>query len=553
MLNAAKRDKRTMLVVTFLIVLAIFLCNSVPLTGHGPLEAAAGFLRFLIYVFLFTAWGVSLYRRIIQVQVRRYLVAIAVFMVFWLVVRTLKFRVFHAPFENRLCWYFYYIPMLLIPMLALFAAVAMGKPEQYRTPKWMHLLWVPTIALALLVLTNDLHQTVFQFPHLPWTDDAYSYAAGYVPVTAWELGSAVVALGTILHKCRIPHSRKLMWLPLIPFALLLLYIIGYILDWGWMHFVAGDMTVTLCILIAAIFESCIQCGLIQSNTHYNEMFRASTVAAQITDGSYTVLYSAENAVSAETDILKKAEQEPVILNHSIRLSHAAVKNGHVFWQEDISALLSVLDELSGAQEELHSYGSLLEEETKQKEHSKQLEEQKRLYQQVREKTAPSLSRLSALAAQLQTTEDESQAAKVLGKLMVIGAYLKRRSNLICQPVGEQGFSSEEILLCLNESAANLRKCGVTCAAKLRCDGNMDAAAAGVLYDFFEAAVEPALDTLSAMTAFIDGDDSGYSITLFLQCDADMKTVPARFPGASFVLENDAWRGRLSVGKGGAAL
>lgn len=40
------------------------------------------------------------------------------------------------------------------------------------------------------------------------------------------------------------------------------------------------------VLIALIFESCIGCGLIQSNSYYTELFQASTFAAQSRCGIY---------------------------------------------------------------------------------------------------------------------------------------------------------------------------------------------------------------------------------------------------------------------------
>ena len=40
------------------------------------------------------------------------------------------------------------------------------------------------------------------------------------------------------------------------------------------------------VLIVLIFESCIGCGLIQSNSYYTELFQASTFAAQSRCGVY---------------------------------------------------------------------------------------------------------------------------------------------------------------------------------------------------------------------------------------------------------------------------
>ncbi|MBQ1171985.1 MAG: hypothetical protein IIX48_05230 [Lachnospiraceae bacterium] len=63
--------------------------------------------------------------------------------------------------------------------------------------------------LDLLVLTNDLHQLVFIFPAdaVVWMDD-YHHAIGYFLTVVWLLLCVVIALVTMLFKCRIPHSCK---------------------------------------------------------------------------------------------------------------------------------------------------------------------------------------------------------------------------------------------------------------------------------------------------------------------------------------------------------
>ena len=57
-------------------------------------------LRSFIYIGLTTWWGVSLWQRIVQAQVRRYLAATAALCVFWLSIRTVKFFFAATPLAN---------------------------------------------------------------------------------------------------------------------------------------------------------------------------------------------------------------------------------------------------------------------------------------------------------------------------------------------------------------------------------------------------------------------------------------------------------------------
>lgn len=69
---------------------------------------------------------------------RQCLTWIACLMVFWFLVRTIKFLIFMEPLEMRICWYLYYIPMILIPTLGLNAALLMDKEEGENTKNKVH-------------------------------------------------------------------------------------------------------------------------------------------------------------------------------------------------------------------------------------------------------------------------------------------------------------------------------------------------------------------------------------------------------------------------------
>lgn len=227
-----------------------------------------GLTRSAIYIFLFSAWAVSVRNRIIHVRIRRYLTAVAAFMVFWFLIRTVKF---HFPLEllsphlPRYLWYLYYLPMLFIPMLGVLVAVSPGRPEEAPQPGW----------------------------------------------TAWF--SAFTALLVLL----------------------------------------GDMTAVFCLMYAATLELCIHCSLIPSNTHYREMFDASTVGVQITDENSRVFLSSAAARPVPEGLRKQAQTGPVMLGKGVRLCAAPIRGGYVFWQEDVSELLSVLAQLGKAKQEFY--------------------------------------------------------------------------------------------------------------------------------------------------------------------------------------------------------
>lgn len=541
-----KRKYGVVLLVAVLMICAV--CARVA-ARYGYYAEVLSIVRALIYIGLLAAWGISVQTRIIQTQVRRYLLVIAGLMLLWLTLRTVKYNTYHMTAE-RFLWYGYYLPMLFIPVLAMLVALSLGKPENYRLPNWTHFLYLPSALLFLLVLTNDLHQLVFFFPTGVLSTREYDYGIGYYVVLAWMVLCAAAALVIILAKCRIPQSRRYLWLPVVPFALALGYCAAYIKGVYWVWLLAGDLTVSMCLIITAIFESCIQCSLIQSNTHYAELFHASTIGALITDRDFSVACAAENARSVDSQTLMAAAESPVVTADGIRISEAPIRWGHVFWEDDISPMLAVLKELDATREELQSYGSILQAENAQKARRKKLEEQERLYRAMQEKAAAPAVRLSNLAKALQGVQDADAARFLLWKMTVIGAYLKRRSNLIFLADRDGMVPVSEVALCLNESMDNLRLHVRRCASRLDFEGELQLETAAALYDFFEAAIELAMDDLSGAAANVTRKEDACVLSLMLQCGTDLTSLRAAYPDAFVENEDGVWYCTLSVREGG---
>lgn len=541
-----KRKYGVVLLVAVLMICAV--CARVA-ARCGYYAEVLSIVRALVYIGLLAAWGISVQTRIIQTQVRRYLLVIAGLMLLWLTLRTVKYNTYHMTAE-RFLWYGYYLPMLFIPVLAVLVALSLGKPENYRLPKWTHFLYLPSALLFLLVLTNDLHQLVFFFPTGVLSTREYDYGIGYYVVLAWMVLCAAAALVIILAKCRIPQSRRYLWLPVVPFALALGYCAAYIKGVYWVWLLAGDLTVSMCLIITAIFESCIQCSLIQSNTHYAELFHTSTIGALITDRDFSVACAAENARSVDSQTLMAAAESPVVTADGIRISEAPIRWGHVFWEDDISPMLAVLKELDDTREELQSYGSILQAENAQKARRKKLEEQERLYRAMQEKAAAPAVRLSNLAKTLQGVQDADAARFLLWKMTVIGAYLKRRSNLIFLADRDGMVPVSEVALCLNESMDNLRLHVRRCASRLDFEGELRLETAATLYDFFEAAIELAMDDLSGAAANVTRKEDACVLSLMLQCGTDLTSLRVAYPDAFVENEDGVWYCTLSVREGG---
>ena len=534
MSKATKKSILFALGVLALIAFAMWLRYASRHIFHSP---AVSHLRSGIYVFLFSAWCYSLWLRIVQTQVRHYLLAISVLMVLWILLRSIKFSIENMDAERWL-WYFYYFPMLFIPMLSVFVSRSLGKGEDFRLPRWTKLLYLPTLLLLLLVLTNDLHQQVFSFPSGVLSDRAYRYESGYFFVLGWEALCAGFALLSMVKNCRILRSRRIRWLPLVLLALSLAYAYAYVKKVHWVWVLAGDMTVSQCLIFASILECCIQCGLIQSNLGYNELFEATSLPVQITDPAFRSQYvSAAMQEALPQSELRQMQHDTVHLGDDTLLKRHKLRRGWVFWKEDISALNQVQKELELTRDELRDTGDVLEVENAQRARWLKLTEENRLYDMMEAQTARQIAMLRDLLAELQKTEEPDRARRLLGRVIIIGTYIKRRNNLIF--VGEQrgAISVQELLLCLNESSENISVYGADCKTIIKGEGQLTVEQATQVYDLFEAVVETELESLRALLISIEVG-KWVEVALCVSAAEPLCGLRARFPGLEWEQDED---------------
>ena len=534
MSKATKKSILYALGALMLIAFAMWLRYASRHIFHSP---SVSYLRSGIYVVLFSVWCYSLWVRIVQTQVRRYLLAISALMVLWILLRSIKFSIENTDVERWL-WYFYYFPMLFIPMLSVFVSRSLGKGEDFRLPRWNKLLYVPTLLLLLLVLTNDLHQQVFSFPSGVLSDQAYRYESSYFFVLAWEALCAGFAFLSMVKNCRIPRSRKIRWLPLVPLALSLAYACAYVKKVYWIWVLAGDITVSQCLIFASILECCIQCGLIQSNRGYDELFEATSLPVQITDPAFCSQYmSAALQEALPQNELRQMRWDTIHLGDDTLLKRHKLRRGWVFWKEDVSALNQVRRELELTRDELRDTGDVLAAENAQHARWLKLTEENRLYDMMETQTARQIAMLRDLLAELQKTEDPDRARHLLGQVIIIGTYIKRRSNLTFVGVQRGAISVQELRLCLNESSENISIYGADCRTIIKGESQLTVEQATQVYDLFEAVVETELESLRALLISIEVAE-WVDVALCVSAAEPLCGLRAQFPGLEWEQDED---------------
>ena len=540
-----KRNHKTSFLVALMVLSAIILRI---LGKLDILIVPGGILRSLIYIALYIGWGISVSKRIIQVQVRHYLILVSCLMVFWFVIRSTNYFFTADVAIDRYLWYWYYLPMLLIPLFSLFVALSLGKPTNAKLSKTtLLLLYIPTVLCLLSVVTNDFHQLIFSFREgEAWTNGNMSYAPGYFFVIGWEIICALAAFAIMLIKCR--HSQRKKYLPFLLLSFSLIHALIYVSGAEWMRLIGGDITAAQCLLFTGILESCIQCGLISTNTGYKALFEAGSIGAQIADTDRNTRYASSNAPELTADMMRSAEKDAVMLDSNTLLRSSRIDGGYVLWQEDITDLTALLEKLEENRKTISKSNYVEQENYKTKVKLNAVREKNRLYDRLQAQTAHQIELLDKLLTQYEAEADTEIRRSLLAKAAVIGAYIKRRGNLMF--IGEKSDVTDtaELSACLDESFANLELMGVECAIDITGKNSIYTRDAIRVYDFFEAVTEAAMDNLSFV--WLKARSLEDTVIFYLQAESNTDLSALAALADTCTYEEGVWRFSMRIKKAG---
>ena len=528
-----QKKRRLSCIVVLLFVLLAYICRFIE-TDNELIQTLADQCRACTYLGIYCAWVIYLNKHVVQKKVRQYLTAIGCLMVCWFFLRTVKYHILLDPLGGHICWYLYYIPMILIPTFGLSATLLMDGAEK-KTTKWITgILLFFSVVLIVCVLTNDLHQQVFRFEGpVPYSDKNYSYGILFMLIQFWIIACLVIMEILLVKKSRIP-DRKRFWLPVIPGLLLLGWNIANLLRLPFIKTFAGDMTAICCLLMAAIFQGCILCGLIQTNSRYFELFQATGgLDAEITDNSFRRYYFSGEFPELSKDLRDSIIAKSSVQERGIRINHLPVKGGHLFWSEDISVLLDQYQDIQEQQEELTARNQLLRKTYKKEAERRKLEEQNRLLNIIQSQTSRQYELLSHYMEKLEQTESREEYELILSKIVVVGTYLKRRKNLMLTRYSsrEDSLTMADLKQSLAESCENLKLCEIKAAYFVQ-DKEKQLRADDVLkcYDFFEWLVERLFDVMNSVFFRVTHIEEKLQISVHIVSQEDIRPYLAEKPG-----------------------
>lgn len=491
----------------FLVVLLLLFANVIRILTENTTPALyilAHVAGLLIYLSILSSWGVAVHERIVNRNVRRYLLATVVLMMLWLLCRTLEATVFfQSPAGGMGCRYAGCIPLVLYPLFSVFASRYVGRPEDFRLSRRWYLLYIPAALLLGGILTNDRHELAYR---LVAGGAGYRYGVLCCIAAVWAVFCTALMTARFVRQNRIPVPRRILWLPVAILAAGTVYSVLNVVNRSIFGFIEG--TAALCFTVVGIWESCISTGLIPSNSHYGELLKLSDLGVAVVDNDYRVHYRSDSALPLTRAQMEKTNFGPLILGDGIRVSGNPIRGGRAIWQEDVSELLETLQTLRERREDLRNAKAVSMENYQVNRRIRRLSEQNRLHDELHRQTARQIDLLNEWLGRFRATDDAAEKHKLLCRIVAVGAYLKRRDNLSLLIEQEGAIQPEEFELSIGELVKNLQLAGIRCAGSVQLDRTLPADAAVKLFDFFEYVAENAFDGLSALLARFfcrDGD------------------------------------------------
>ena len=528
------------------LLLTVFVCTAIAIAYACRMLAkfdiggpAVNHIRTALYLLLFALWGFSLDRRIIQRQTLHCLRLTAALMLLWLILRTLKYSVVTDLTAGRYIWYLYYLPMLFLPLLWAYIALSMGKSEDYCLSRGTGMLSIIPAALFLLVITNDLHQQVFAFksgvPGLP-VSGTYSYRPLYFICLGWMVGCMAFSLVCLFRKIRIPSGERKRITPFVLGCAMLLYGILYLSGIPAVRWWFGDMNVMFCLLYAAIYESCIRCRMIPSNTGYVELFEATTLAACIADRSGRIVL---RSCAAGEDMTCPQEGQRIVRPDGMRISSAPISGGYAVWQDNVRQLAELRTRLNANKEEMERNKKKLKDAYLVQKSLHELTEKNRIYNELEAKHSRQTAQMRQMLARCESA-GTAERRSLLKKVLLLGTYIKRSANLYFLSSEYQWLPQQELRLTVDEAVRALTACGTECGVIYRTTEPMRASEVVRLFDLLEIVAETTVDDLRSL--FISVSDS--AMDLSVECAADLSAIAS--PEVTVRQEEGLWLIRTGI-------
>lgn len=299
----------------------------------------------------------------------------------------------------------------------------------------------------------------------------------------------------------------------------------------------GDMNVMFCLLYAAIYESCIRCRMIQSNTGYVELFEATTLAACIADRNGNIVLRSR---AADEDMVCPQDGLQIIRSNGIRISSAPISGGYAVWQDNVEPLTELRAKLSENKTKIKNNKEKLLEAYLIQKKLNELTEKNRIYDELETKYGKQIVRIGQLLKQCEGAEPV-EIQNLLKRILLLGTYIKRGANLYFLSLEYEFLPQQELRLTVDEAVGAMTVCGTECSVVYHTTKPMLSSEVVRLLDLLKLVAETTIPGLYSL--FISVSDS--EMDLSVECAANLSLLASS--NVTIRQEDGLWLIRTLIG------
>ncbi|MDR2973608.1 MAG: hypothetical protein LBV00_02675 [Propionibacteriaceae bacterium] len=444
----------------------------------------------VLFLMVFLVWMTTILHRTMNRNIRLAMLASGLLIVGWMLTRMIKYQLLYPGALHRHLWYGYYLFMLGLPLVFLWLALALDQSvTTFRFPKVVLPFALVNAALLALVMSNDLHRLAFTFDDPDgWLID-YEYGPIYYGIFGVIAAESLVALAILLQK-NWASPRKKDFLFLLPcYLLLLAYAVGYAAKWDFAR--ESDVTMVTGVLLLAFMEGILQTGLVPTNSKYRKLFFLSPLKMRILGADQKVAFSSAQAPTLSyaelRELRSRATKSPLLQGADTLLYAKPIRGGLVVWQEDISKLNRMYEQLSVTTENLRAANAMLSKEKQVRSERLRAQEAERLYSVLDAEIA---EKMALLGAQVRSLIEQKApvSPEKLACLTMLLCYIKRRCNFYFLEQTDQAMPVDELFVYLDEMDELASHAGTHVAVSCGFSGALSVRQATLFYDFFYSAL-----------------------------------------------------------------
>jgi hypothetical protein len=522
-------------IFSFFIFLILYFLYSV-LHVHIPDVYLLRRLDVFYYIVVGVFFTLYLKERLIHKSLRRVILHVGVLWTIWFILELLYFFPFpDTAIYMRNVWYFYFAPMHILPLLLFYASIYEGRLENER----LHPLWyLPTLISLFFVfaaISNDKLHLMMDFEEdFKGIVGNVEYGPIYYLSMAWIVFLFTFSFVLTLIKCRISIPRRLQFLPLLPVLVGIVWAIYYITDTLPVinGRVVAEFPETFSYIMGSFTTICICIGLYPSNEGYKALFAKSSIAALITDRDGTVRYTGSTPISLAGLSFTEDNEEQV--RGTFRIRRFPIRGGFMYWQEDISEILKLNEELKETGDRLAEEGELIKLKRKLDAERYSIDESNKLYDSIAKHVLPQSAEIARLSEEAEA--DLSLFDHHASVILVLCTYIKRYSNLTLLHEKNAFFSSSELTLSLNESLRALQRNGIKTALISGESALLPGSSVIELYSIFEELFEKNLNRLIGVTIRVS-KGSPFTIKAVIETDSELSLPASEYFNVSMEKED----------------